>query len=81
MAQCFQEVQKKILMHMKDFFELVVEGYVVCAVMEYLKMDSVSAPPSQHVIPHRDSMWMEDDSKQISVITNVALNVARQHIN
>lgn len=72
---------KKDLNAHEDFFELVVEGHVVAAVMEYLKMDSISDLPSKQVIPDSDEMWMEDDIKRESVLMNVARSVASQHIN
>ncbi len=72
---------KKDLNAHEDFLEVIVETYVVTAVMEYLRMDSISDVPSKEVIPRSDEMWMEDDSKRKCLLMNVARNVAYQHID
>ncbi len=63
----------------EDFFELVVEAYIVCAVMHDLS--TVDDVPSEDVLPNSSLMWMEEDGERLKVLMSIAVNIASQHID
>lgn len=65
----------------EDFLEVVVVGYVVSAVLEYLKMSSIDDLPSRDIIPDVEMVWTEDDSKRSQILSSIATDVVKQHID
>ncbi len=65
----------------EDFFELVVEAYIVCAVKQYLKMNTIDDVPSEDVLPNSSLMWMEEDGERLKALMSIAVNIASQHID
>ena len=63
----------------EDFFEVVVTGYIICAVMSYLGMSHISDMPSDSAISH--DLWMEDDSVRKSALMDIASSIVDRHID
>ena len=63
----------------EDFFEVVVTGYIICAVMSYLGMSHISDMPSDSAISH--DLWMEDDSVTKSALMDIASSIVDRHID
>lgn len=76
----FKKCKNDVNAH-KDFFELIVQAYVVSAAVQYLKMESVEGLPSESVIPNSAEMWMKDDSHRLDIIMSIARSIASQHVN
>ena len=58
----------------EDFFELVVSGHVLVAVMNFLGMSSLDGMPSPELVS--PDIWMLNDEERKSTLMDVATRVA-----
>ena len=62
-----------------DFFELVVSGHILVAVMDFLGMSSIEDTPSSTLIS--PNIWMLSDEERSSALMGVAAQVVDKHVN
>ena len=63
----------------EDFFELVVIGYVLTAVMSHLGMASVDDSPLPSIVS--PDTWMEDDSARKATLNAIASQIIDKHVD
>ena len=63
----------------EEFLELVVTGYIIVAVLDFLAMSSLSDSPLPSLIP--SDAWMLSDSDRKSLVMDVASQVVQQHVD
>lgn len=63
----------------EDFFELVVSGHILVAVMDFLGMSSVDDTPSSTLIS--PDIWMLSDEERTSILMGVAAQVVNKHVD
>lgn len=63
----------------EDFFELVVDAYVVASVMSSLKMTTLQDCPDPSVIS--EDTWWQDDQVRAKVLNDVSRRVVDKHVN
>ncbi len=70
---------KKDMNATEDFFELVVIGYTLAAVMSHLDMSSVNDRPLSSIVS--PDIWMEDDSVRKSTLYAIAGQIIDKHVD
>ena len=63
----------------EEFLELVVIGYIITAVVDFLGMSSLTDVPLPALIPA--DVWMLSDSERRSILMDVASQVVQQHVD
>ena len=63
----------------EDFLEVTITSYILVAAMSDLGMSSLDDIPPDSVISH--DMWMEDDSKRKSVLTEISSSLVNKHVD
>lgn len=63
----------------EDFFQLVVRGHILVAVMEFLGMASVEGTPSLTVIS--PDAWMLPDSERASILMDAAAQMVNKYVD
>jgi len=63
----------------EDFLEIVVIGYVISAVITYLKMASFDDIPDHCIVP--EDVWMEDDSMRAAILQDISCHIVNEYID
>lgn len=63
----------------EDFFELVVSGHILVAVMDFLGMSSLDDTPSSTLIS--PDIWMLSDKERRSTLMDAAAQVVDKHVD
>lgn len=63
----------------EDFLEIVVIGYVISAVMSYLRMSSLDDIPDQGIVP--EDTCLEDDSAREEILQKIAHYIVAEHVD
>ena len=63
----------------EEFFELVVNGYIITAVLDFLGMSSVIDLPLPTLVP--SDAWMLSDADRRSIVMDTASEVVQQHVD
>ena len=63
----------------EDFFELVVSGHVLAAVMHFMSMSSMDDTPSSVLIS--PDVWLQSDAERTSTLMDVATQVVNKHVD
>lgn len=63
----------------EEFLELVVIGYIITAVVDFLGMSSIRDLPLPAIIPN--DAWMLSDSERRSILMDVASQVVQRHVD
>ena len=63
----------------EEFFELVVNGYIITAVLDFLGMSSIIDLPLPTLVP--SDAWMLSDADRRSIVMDTASEVVQQHVD
>ena len=62
-----------------DFFEVVVTGYIVSAMMSHLKMKSLDDCPDPSMVS--EDIWMQDDAVRAKVLNDMSRQLVDKYVN